>query len=216
MEKVVSASILGLENKTSVVNNLVDKGVNYIHYDVMDNTMIPRVSLPPEEIFYIRDNAKDHIFDIHLMVRDPEKYIQKYAPFAQYLTFHYEMESIDNIKKILRTYGGKHNIGIAINPSTNAEEIFEFIHDVSHILVMSVIPGKGGQSFIPESLEKIKKIKSYIEKTNSKAFIQVDGGVNDVTGPQCIQAGASSLVSGSFLIKNINDEKIIKKIKGCN
>lgn len=216
MEKVVCASILGLENKVEVVNNLVEKGVSFIHYDVMDDTMIPRVSLPTEEIEFIKNNAKDHIFDIHLMVRDPEKYISKYASFAQYLTFHYEMESIDNIRKILKKYGKDNNIGIAINPSTKAEEIFEFIPDVSHILVMSVIPGKGGQSFIPESLEKIEKIQSYIKKSNSKAFIQVDGGVNDITGPQCIKAGASSLVSGSFLIKNLDDSKIVKKIKGCN
>ena len=208
MKKSVGASILGLENKIEVVNNVVAKNIPWIHYDVMDGTMVPRETLPEKEIDLIVKNAEKHIIDIHLMVSDPIKYIQKYKEFADYITFHYEMESIDKIRKIIRKFGDDVKIGIAINPSTNIEQIFEFIPSASHILVMSVVPGKGGQKFIPESLDKIKRLREYIDKLKAKTFIQVDGGINGETGPEAIKAGADALVSGSYLVNNLEVEGI--------
>lgn len=214
MEKVVGASILGIEGKAQKINELISKGVNWIHYDVMDGIFVENKSLPKEEIEYIFSHTNEHIRDVHLMVSDPIKYIKEFQKSADYITFHYEAESIDKIKKIIRDYGHVVKIGLAINPKTNVEQIYEFIPDVSHVLVMSVVPGKGGQSFMPESLDKIAKIKKYASKINKNLFIQVDGGINDQTGPLAIEAGADALVSGSFLLKNIDDKNIVKKING--
>lgn len=215
MNKIVGASILGLEHKAAKINELIEHGVNWIHYDVMDGMFVPNKSLPQQEIDYILEHANDHIKDLHLMVLDPLPYFEKYQNKFDYISFHYEAESIERINKIIKTYSHKVKIGLAISPKTNIEQIYEFIPDLSFILVMSVVPGLGGQKFMEEALVKISKLKAYCDKINPKCFIQVDGGINSETGPKAIQAGASALVSGSFLLNNLSDKEIVKKIKGA-
>lgn len=215
MKKVVGASILGVEDKAKLINELIDKGVNWIHYDVMDGIFVKNKSLPMEELNYILANTKEHTIDMHLMVADPLKYFMEYSRKVNYISFHYEAESFERIEHILKEYSRKVNIGLAINPKTNIEQIYEYIPDLAFVLVMSVIPGQGGQSFIPETLEKITKLRAYLDKFNPDCFIQVDGGINNETGPKAIKAGASALVSGSYLIKNMDDVKILKKILGA-
>lgn len=214
MEKVVGASILGLEHKSEKVNELVANGVNWIHYDVMDGYFVKNKSLPMEELEFIFKRTDKHIRDIHLMVLDPMKYFEKFSKQVDYISFHYEAESIEQINKIIKKYGDEVKIGLAISPKTNIEQIYEFIPDIAFILVMSVVPGLGGQKFMPEALEKIKRLRAYCDKINPKCFIQVDGGINSETGPEAIKAGASALVSGSFLLNNLSDKEITKKILG--
>ena len=211
MERL-SASILGQENKVSLINKLIENGIKQIHYDVMNGTFIPnKHSLPFEQIREIILNTKKHIVDIHLMITDPDREIQKIKDFADIITFHYESESIDRMKKLFKN---NYNlpIGIAINPKTNVEQIYEFLHDIKHVLVMSVIPGMGGQTFIPETLQKIKKLKKYITDRNLNVKIQVDGGINNITSKNAFKFGADSVVSGSYLINNL-DKDIIKLLK---
>lgn len=213
MDKQIAASILGIENKVQIIKKILNKKIKWIHYDVMDGMFVPNKSLPLSEIEYILSNTPEHIVDIHLMVNDPYKYIIALQGKFTYLTFHYEAESIERIRKIMHNFADRFNIGLAINPKTNVEQIYEFLHDVSHILIMTVQAGKGGQSFNHDMLKKIKKIKSYLNKIKRpNVFIQVDGGINNQTGPLAVLAGATSLVSGSFLLKNLDNPQIINQI----
>lgn len=214
MEKILGASILGLEHKANKINELIKSGVNWIHYDIMDGHFVKNNSLPDQEIEFILNHTEKHIKDLHLMVLDPMKYFEKFHKHVEYISFHYEAESIERINKIIKTYGHKVKIGLAISPKTNIEQIYEFIPDIAFILVMSVIPGLGGQKFMPEALEKIKRLRDYCDKINPSCFIQVDGGINDQTGPEAIKAGATALVSGSYLLSNLADKDIKKKILG--
>ena len=215
MKKVVGASVLGLEKKADVVNDLIKNGVTWIHYDIMDGIFVKNKSLEENEMDFVLNNTDEHVKNLHCMVADPEKYIKLYKDRVDYITYHYEAESIDKIRKMFKKYGDDVNIGLAINPGTNVEQIFEFVDDASHILVMSVIPGKGGQKYIPETVEKIKKLRKYIDDRKLNTFIQVDGGVNNETGPISIEAGAEALVSGSFLINNYKENKnIVNDILG--
>lgn len=200
--KKVAASILGLENKIGVVNELLANEVDWIHYDVMDGQFVENTSLPISEIKEIVDKTPKHIVDIHLMVNDVVRYIEESKGIANYITFHYEAQSEDKISKILEDYKDL-KIGISINPGTPVEKIYKYLDKVTHVLVMSVWPGKGGQSFIEDSYDKVKSLKKEIKSRNLPVFIQVDGGVNDKTGPYLIMDGADVLVSGSFLTKNI-------------
>ena len=211
MEKV-SASILGQDNKSELVNKLIKIGIKQIHYDVMNGTFIPKKhSLPFEQIREIINATDKHIVDIHLMITDPDKQIQQIKDIADHITFHYESESIDRMRKLFRKNYGL-PIGIAINPKTNVEQIYEFIDDSTHVLVMSVVPGKGGQSFIEDTIEKIIKIKRYITERKLDVKIQVDGGINNIYGPRCFEAGADSVVSGSYLVNNPSKQTINKII----
>ena len=212
--KNISASILGQDNKIELVNKLIKNGIFQIHYDSMDGVFIKgRHSLPSKQIAEIVSNTNDHIVDIHLMVTSPEEKIREVSKIADYVTFHYESDSIDNIKKLYRRLYGSTNIGIAISPSTNVEQIYEFLHDSSHVLVMSVIPGKGGQTFIHETLGKIKKLRKYIDERNLPVEIQVDGGINNETAKEAFKAGADSLVSGSYLINNLDNKELVEKLQ---
>ena len=213
MDKI-AVSVLGKEHKAALINKLITKGFQTIHYDVMDGIFVKNIALQKQEMEYIFANTNKHIRNIHLMVNDPLKYIEIYKDKTDYITFHYEAESIDNIKKIIKNYSHMVNLGLAINPKTNIEQIYEFIPDLSHILIMSVVPGKGGQSFIQNSISKIEKLKKYINKRNLHCFLQVDGGINDKTGPLCFKAGVKNVVSGSFLLNNLKDKNINKKITG--
>ena len=210
----ISASILGQDNKIKLVNKLIKNGIIQIHYDVMDGLFISgRHSLPIEQIENIVSNTNKHIVDIHLMVNSPETWIRKVAKISDYVTFHYESESINKIKKIYLKLYGTTNIGIAISPKTNVEQIYEFLYDSSHVLVMSVIPGKGGQSFINDSIDKIKKLRKYIDDHKLDVVIQVDGGINNITAKKAFEAGADSLVSGSYIVNILNDKTLLKKLQ---
>lgn len=201
--KKVAASILGLENKVQIVNELIDNKIEWIHYDVMDGKFVDNTSLPISEIKEIISKTQKHIIDIHLMVSDVEKYINECKECADYITFHYEALSEEEILNILKKYKDL-KLGISINPSTQVEKIVPFLPFITHVLVMSVWPGKGGQAFIEDTFEKIKKIKEIIKEKSLNILIQVDGGINDKNGPYLIADGADILVSGSFLTKNIS------------
>ena len=213
MQKI-GASILGKENKVELVNSLIDQGVEMIHYDVMDGEFVEAISLPMNEIKEIVKMSKTHIVDIHLMTVNPIEQIKEIHEIADFITFHFEATGLEKAKEILSEFKG--NIGIAINPSTDISLIKELLDKVSHVLVMSVIPGKGGQTFIGESLNKISQLKEQIIEENLNVEIQVDGGINYEWGPKAFSAGVDSVVSGSFLINMINDKDFFKRIQKKN
>ena len=212
--KKIGASILGKDNKVLLVNNLIEQGVEMIHYDVMDGKFVDASSLPISEIIEIVNTTEKHVVDVHLMTVDPKQQIKEICKIADFITFHIEATGLQEAINILKEYKG--NIGIAINPSTSIDEIRPLLKMVSHVLVMSVIPGKGGQTYIENSLAKISELKKEINNENLNVEIQVDGGINYEWGPKSFNAGVDSVVSGSFLISKINDEDFFKRIQKKN
>lgn len=214
--KKISPSILNVNPNHFVeyVNQLVKWGVSNVHYDVMDKIFVPNDALQLAEIKEIKNSCLQHIMDIHLMVQDVKKYYSMYKNVGDILTFHYEVLDNKLFNWIIRE-AKKDNIkiGIAINPETNILEAFNFIkekiHDISLILIMSVHPGKGGQKFIYDSLQKVSFIKNEFNKMNIRnIIIQIDGGINDLTIKKSFDAGVDLAVVGSYLVKNFSKNTI--------
>ena len=185
------------------------KTADYLHIDVMDMHFVPNLTFGPKLIKDIKKHTNIP-FDIHLMVDNPEQWIPLIKDFADIITVHYEScihlhKTIQEIKK----YGKM--VGIALNPSTNEDVLKYLLDDIDLILVMTVNPGFGGQSFINSQLEKIKNIKNMIK--NKNIILEVDGGINDKTGKLCVEQGANMLVAGSFIFNNENYENAIKILK---
>ena len=185
------------------------KTADYLHIDVMDMHFVPNLTFGPKLIKDIKKHTNIP-FDVHLMVDNPEQWIPLIKDFADIITVHYEScihlhKTIQEIKKC-----GK-MVGIALNPSTNKDVLKYLLDDIDLILVMTVNPGFGGQSFINSQLEKIKNIKNMIK--NKNIILEVDGGINDKTGKLCIEQGANMLVAGSFIFNNENYENAIKILK---
>ncbi|AKJ21047.1 ribulose-phosphate 3-epimerase [Mycoplasmopsis synoviae] len=212
--KLVTPSILNVEKEKRIdyVNSLIDLGISWFHYDVMDAKFVENTAIEVDEIIKISKKTKSHIKDVHLMVENPYEYVDKLKGYVDIFTFHYEAieNDLDKFEEFLEL--NKHNlrIGLAINPETDVERVFPFLEKLTLVLVMSVNPGKGGQAFIESALDKIKKLK--FERLNLRKnyeyLIQVDGGINNLTGPKCFKKGANLCVVGSFLVKSPTKETI--------
>ncbi|UUM19242.1 ribulose-phosphate 3-epimerase [Mycoplasma sp. 1018B] len=209
--KYVTPSILNVnpEERLNMVKTLLSQGVTWIHYDVMDGQFVPNTAIEFHELENINSNAPQHFKDIHLMIEDPLDIIESYKNVGDILTFHYEAVKD---KKILLEYliNNIHNLslGMAIKPKTPVSEIKKFLPYLRLLLVMSVEPGAGGQKFIDDSINKIKELKQLRLENNYTYLIQVDGGINNITGPQCFKAGADACVAGTYVVKNPTKENI--------
>ena len=205
MKTIISPSILGgsFSNMEKIISELDMSKVEYIHFDVMDGDFVPNLTFGPQFISDIRLKT-NKIFDVHLMIHRVDKFLDDYIKAgSNIITFHYEID--ENINHIIDRIK-KENIkaGIAIKPNTSWEKIKKYLHLVDQIIIMTVEPGFGGQSFLTDQVEKIKNISHYIKKNNLKVDIEIDGGVNYDTGKLSIDAGANILVAGSFLFKQSN------------
>ena len=209
----VALSILTVDYK-NVEIDLKDiiNDVDYIHLDVMDGNFVPNISFGPAFIKSIR-SMSDKIFDTHLMILNPFDYIKRFAEAgSDYITFHVEAKSdiMDTIK-LIHDCGCK--AGLAINPDTEVSKIEKYLPYLDMVLVMSVYPGFGGQSFMPNSIDKVSKLKSIRDEKNYKYLINIDGGIKDTTAP-LIKDYVDMAVVGSFICnasdKVLNLEKIHK------
>lgn len=184
------------------VVSVTDAGAELVHIDVMDGIFVPNISLGPCVIRSIRKTT-DAVFDTHLMITDPIRYIEDFANAgSDIITFHFE--SCTNHSEVIeriRSFGKK--VGISIKPATPAFVLEPFLPLVDMVLVMTVEPGFGGQSFIPETLESVRIVKSTLEKLGleDKVDIEVDGGINADTATPAREAGANVLVAGSAVFK---------------
>lgn len=208
---LVSASILSNEFKAQDLVKALDKtNVDYIHLDIMDGKFVENKTWTYSEIKKIVSYTTKPL-DVHLMVNNPLTYIEDYAMLnTVYLTIHFE--AVKNLEKIvseIKFYGLK--VGVSICPKTSVKVLFPYLKDIDEVLIMSVEPGKSGQSFIENTIDKIKELKSEIISQNAKTIISVDGGINDETGLLCKEAGCDMLVSASFIHKNIIDN--VKSLK---
>jgi len=187
-------------------------GADMVHIDVMDGNFVPNISLGVPVIKAIR-KLSNLTFDVHLMVQQPSRYVKDFAEAgADILTIHYESEiHIDRTIRYIKSLGKK--VGVAINPATPVSVLQHLVKEVDMILIMSVNPGFGGQSFIDYSIDKIKEVKELSKQYNKELMIEVDGGVDKGNIGSIVAAGANVLVAGSAVFKNNNIEENIKELK---
>lgn len=209
----VSVSILSSSIKPQdIVKKLDNTKADYIHVDIMDGKFVENKTWTISEVKKIVSYSKLPL-DVHLMVENPSKYIEGYALLnTSYITFHYEaVKDIDKMINEIKNYGLK--VGIAINPETDEKVLYPYLTKVDQVLVMSVHPGKSGQSFIDNTPNKIKNLKQEIINQNAKTIISVDGGINDETGKICVDKGVDMLVSASYIHKDIvNNINTLKRL----
>ena len=195
-------------------------GADYVHVDVMDAHFVPNLTLGPPLVKKIRKST-NLTFDVHLMIDDPVTYAPQFIDAgADIVTIHVESPAVagdeNKIKAVLndiRARGAQ--AGVVVKPNTPAEAVFPFLELCKMVLVMTVEPGFGGQSFMHDMLPKISKIREEISKKKLDVDIEVDGGVDFETGKLCCDAGANVLVAGSFLFgKDDMEERITKLKKG--
>lgn len=202
MSTIISPSILGgsFSNMEKTISDLDQSDAEYIHFDVMDGDFVPNLTFGPQFISDLRLKTKK-IFDVHLMIYRVEKFLDDYINAgSNIITFHYEID--ENLNKLIdKIKQNKIRVGIAVKPKTPWEEIKNYLHSVDQVIIMTVEPGFGGQTFLRDQIKKIKSISNYIQSNNLNVKIEVDGGVNYETGKLCIDAGADILVAGSFLFR---------------
>lgn len=196
------------------VIKLHDAGADFIHIDVMDGEFVPNISFGMPVIKAIR-NKTDKVFDVHLMINNPQRYIDDFVDAgADIITLHYEAEKhLDRAIQYIKSKGVK--AAVALNPATPTVVLKNIIGSLDMVLIMSVNPGFGGQSFIPYSLDKIREVKQMaIEANNKDILIQVDGGIDSNNVKDVVEAGANVIVAGSAVFKGGNIEENIKALRG--
>ena len=183
------------------IQKIKDAGMKWIHFDVMDGHFVKNVSFGS---LFLKRVCKDLdlIKDVHIMIENPLENVEKFAKVgADYLTFHYE--ACKNDAEVFEVIDKIHECGmkagLSIKPNTAVAKVFPFLHSLDLVLIMSVEPGLGGQKFIDLSLTKISLLKSKIDEERVDVLISVDGGINDITGKECLTVGADVLVVGQYL-----------------
>jgi len=205
---LLSADFANLQADIEFVNN---SKADWFHLDIMDGVFVPNISFGFPIIKTVKKHAKKPL-DVHLMIVEPDKYIQEFKNAgADWLTVHIEAcTHAHRTIQAIKAAGMK--AGISLNPHTPINMVENIITDVDMVLIMSVNPGFGGQSFIPQSIQKIEQLKALIKKTGSKALIQVDGGVGTHNAKELTQAGADVLVAGNAVFNADDRYKTVEEL----
>lgn len=204
--KEVSTSFLKEGSYSNYIEMLNNSNTDYIHFDVMDGKFVKNKNLSIKELEkYLKMSKKKN--DVHLMVKNPKEYIKTLSIYnISYLTIHKEIENYKEMIKLIKSYGIKP--GLAINPETDIEDVFEDLKNVSLVLLMSVHPGKSGQKFIEKTTNKISVLKEEIKKKNLNVKISIDGGIKEEVLEKI--KDVDIVVSASYILNDLNN---INKIK---
>ena len=216
----VSTSLLTVKKDELIkkIYNLEVAKTDYFHIDVMDGKFVEKDTMKQMlDNVYIIKKISNIPLDLHLMVNDIKENIEAYIPFEpNIITFHIEaLNNHDDVMKIIKLLN-KYNIkvGISIKPNTPISSILEYLPYIHMVLVMTVEPGKGGQSLIVDTIDKVRKLSKYINDKNLEVDIEVDGGIKENNVYQLIDAGANIIVAGTEIINSKDMAKTIRKLKG--
>ena len=206
---LLSADFLHLSKDIEMVNH---SQADWFHLDIMDGVFVPNISYGLPVVSQIKKMATKPL-DVHLMIVQPERYVQAFHKAgADILTVHYEAcTHLHRTIQQIKAQGMK--AGVSLNPHTPVSLLEDVIEDIDVVLLMSVNPGFGGQSFIEQTINKVDKLKKLIMESNSHTLIEIDGGVNFETGKRLVNAGADALVAGSFVFNSPDPEANIKGLK---
>ena len=209
----VAASILSADfaNLHKDCTRLLEAGADVMHFDVMDGHFVPNISYGAPVLTCLHAALPDVFYDVHLMISDPARYAADFAKAgADLITFHLEAvpDTVEEVIAAIRATGCQ--VGISIRPGTPVEAVFPYLSVVDLILVMSVEPGFGGQKFLPTTPARIAAIRAERARLGCNTLIEVDGGINTVTGPQCIEAGVDWLVAGNSLFRAEDPAAVVR------
>ncbi len=206
---VLAADFANLQRDIEMINN---SEADWFHIDIMDGVFVPNISFGMPVLAAIAKHAKKTI-DVHLMIVDPDRYIKTFADLgANVLCVHYEAcPHLHRTLQAIKAEGMK--AGVALNPHTNVDLLEDVINDIDMVLIMSVNPGFGGQSFIENTYSKVEKLKALITRKGANTIIEIDGGVTNKNAKQLVEAGADVLVAGSFVFKAESPTTTIADLK---
>lgn len=197
---------------TSEIQSIEKAGADWVHIDVMDGAFVPPITFGDNMVATAK-GASTLFRDVHLMINNPDAHLEAFQKAgSQRIIVHQEAcTHLHRTLSTIRSLGV--SPGVAINPATPIQAVFDILDICDLVLIMSVNPGWGGQKFIPHCLKKIEDLKAHIDSQGLKTIIEVDGGINETTGAQCVKAGATALVAGSYVFNSPDRAAAIRSLR---